>query len=781
MEKHETKLDDSETHRVLAASTPRFIWFLILFGVLLRFSRLLTHKKERLGRLPLIKSTNSFAPLQVYPSLVHLSSTSTGKMTGVLCAPSPTALHPPLGSPREGGCLTPSPSSCPLILHNHSAFADDVDKDKIARGAAEQANVGTPLPSPLSLSSPVRAGLPRDTIKPHSRSPSAAAVGDCGPSSAALSSPQKDTALSNTPSPFSPPSTLPPSSLASFSSYASLQPQAHRANPAPKVMASSVSRQHKPDALSLALPASLNNMLSASEKKASQSQSPSTSCPISALSSAQNAAMNASNGAASSQSLTDALNDLAKSRSTPTTLPTPTTARTYTSTTSADTTSSDVAATILASTLQSPCFYHQRFADAVDIGKVLEEIKNDVSMSHSRLVATATGVREVSKQLQRRPIKRAVRNIMIVTKARDNQLVYLTRELAAWLLRTPRYGSDLGVNVYVDAKLRGSRRFDASGLLAENPRFQHMLKYWTPDLCWSQPEKFDLVLTLGGDGTVLFTSWLFQRIVPPVLSFSLGSLGFMTTFEFEKYKEHLNRVMGDDGMKINLRMRFTCTVHRSNRGPGARGAAQPEESEQFEVLNELVIDRGPSPYVSNLELYGDDELLTVVQADGCIFSTPTGSTAYSLSAGGALVHPDIPAILLTPICPHTLSFRPMVLSDTMALRVSVPRNSRATAYCAFDGKGRLELRQGDHVTITASQYPFPTVTRTDTEWFDSVSRTLRWNVRAAAQKPFDADTAENDNEDDLGWDIDTDSACYASEEGSVSASPIRRQMSLLGL
>ncbi|KAH7163294.1 ATP-NAD kinase-like domain-containing protein [Dactylonectria estremocensis] len=400
-------------------------------------------------------------------------------------------------------------------------------------------------------------------------------------------------------------------------------------------------------------------------------------------------------------------------------------------------------------------------------------------MSHSRLVATATGVREVSKQLQRRPVKRAVRNIMIVTKARDNQLVYLTRELASWLLRTPRYGSDLGVNVYVDAKLRGSRRFDAPGLLAENPRFQHMLKYWTPDLCWSQPEKFDLVLTLGGDGTVLFTSWLFQRVVPPVLSFSLGSLGFMTTFEFEKYKEHLNRVMGDDGMKINLRMRFTCTVYRGGQG----GSPQLEEGEQFEVLNELVIDRGPSPYVSNLELYGDDELLTVVQADGCIFSTPTGSTAYSLSAGGALVHPDIPAILLTPICPHTLSFRPMVLSDTMALRVSIPRNSRATAYCAFDGKGRLELRQGDHVTITASQYPFPTVTRTDNEWFDSVSRTLRWNVRAAAQKPFDADIdgCPNDDQDDLGWDIDTDSAFYGSEEGSVSASPIRRQMSLLGL
>lgn len=480
----------------------------------------------------------------------------------------------------------------------------------------------------------------------------------------------------------------------------------------------SVARSNKPEALSI------NNMLSSHNRAVSQPS------------------------AASSQTLADALNDLA-ARTTPTTaIP----------------------------SLQSPCFYHNRFDDAVNIDRVLEEIKNDVSMSHSRLVATATGVREVSKQLQRRPIKRAVRNIMIVTKARDNQLVYLTRELASWLLRTPRYESDLGVTVYVDAKLRNSKRFDAPEILSENPRFQHMLKYWTPDLCWSQPEKFDLVLTLGGDGTVLFTSWLFQRIVPPVLSFSLGSLGFMTNFEFSKYKEHLNRVMGEDGMKINLRMRFTCTVYRD-------GAFESdiEEGEQFEVLNELVIDRGPSPYVSNLELYGDDELLTVVQADGCIFSTPTGSTAYSLSAGGSLVHPDIPAILLTPICPHTLSFRPMVLSDTMALRVSIPRNSRATAYCSFDGKGRIELRQGDHVTITASQYPFPTVTRTDTEWFQSVSRTLRWNTRAAAQKPFDAGlSAHGEESDTLGWDIDTDSACYASEEGSVSASPIRRQMSMLG-
>jgi NAD+ kinase len=495
----------------------------------------------------------------------------------------------------------------------------------------------------------------------------------------------------------------------------------------------SVARSNKPE------PLSLSGMLSAHSQKATL-----------------NGAVDRP-ATASSQKLSDALNNLALSQSQDPTM-TPHTA--------------------LAS-LQSPCFYHNRFDDAVDIDKVLEEIKNDEWMSHSRLVQTATGVREVSKQLQRRPIRRAVRNVMIVTKARDNQLVVLTKELALWLLRTPRYGSDLGVNVFVDAKLRNSKRFNAPGILQENPRYESMLKYWTPDLCWSQPEKFDLVLTLGGDGTVLFTSWLFQRIVPPVLSFSLGSLGFLTSFEFEKYKHHLNRVMGEEGMRVNLRMRFTCTVYRDGAGQ------EVEEGEQFEVLNELVIDRGPSPYVSNLELYGDNELLTVVQADGCIFSTPTGSTAYSLSAGGSLVHPDIPAILLTPICPHTLSFRPMVLSDTMLLRVSVPRNSRATAYCAFDGKGRVELKQGDYVTITASQYPFPTVVRTDTEWFDSVSRTLRWNVRAATQKGFDSGSAaaseDGKDDGDEGWDIDTDSACYASEEGSIAASPLRRQMSLLGM
>lgn len=443
---------------------------------------------------------------------------------------------------------------------------------------------------------------------------------------------------------------------------------------------------------------------------------------------------------------------------------------------------SDDAAMNRMAALASPCFFHKKFDKAVNLEKVLEEMADDDTISHSRLMQTAFSVREVSKQLQRRPIKMTVRNVMIVTKARDNNLVYLTRELAEWLLTTSRYGSDVGVNVYVDHKLRKSKRFDAASLVAKDKRFEDMLRYWTPDLCWETPEIFDLVLTLGGDGTVLFTSWLFQRIVPPILSFALGSLGFLTNFEFAQYKDALNKIMTDVGMRVNLRMRFTCTVYRYQKN-AAPGSPQHIEAEQFEVLNELVIDRGPSPYVSNLELYGDNNLLTVVQADGCIFSTPTGSTAYSLSAGGSLVHPDIPAILLTPICPHTLSFRPMLLNDSMALRVAVPLRSRATAYCAFDGKGRVELRQGDHVTIAASQYPFPTVLSQPTEWFDSISRTLRWNSRGATQKAWDGDDADQEvEEEEATFDIDFDNddvdrdSGYSAEGSTVDGrtSPIRK-------
>ena len=161
------------------------------------------------------------------------------------------------------------------------------------------------------------------------------------------------------------------------------------------------------------------------------------------------------------------------------------------------------------------------------------------------------------------------------------------------------------------------------------------------------------------------------------------------------------------------------------------------ENIQFQALNEAVIDRGPSSLLSNLLCYYNDKILTRVQADGLIVGTPTGSTAYSLSAGGAIVHPAVPSMLLTPICPHTLSFRPVVLPDSATLKIKVPENSRATAWVAFDGRDRCELGLGDELLLWISPYPLPAVTKLGErgDWLASLTDGLQWNVRTE-QKPM---------------------------------------------
>lgn len=113
----------------------------------------------------------------------------------------------------------------------------------------------------------------------------------------------------------------------------------------------------------------------------------------------------------------------------------------------------------------------------------------------------------------------------------------------------------------------------------------------------------------------------------------------------------------------------------------------------YHVLNEIIVDRGPSSNMSMLELFGDERHLTTVQADGLCIATATGSTAYSLSAGGTLTHPDMQCTLVTPICPHTLSFRPMLLPSSISIRIVVPFGSRHSAYCRFDGRNRIELKR----------------------------------------------------------------------------------------
>lgn len=143
--------------------------------------------------------------------------------------------------------------------------------------------------------------------------------------------------------------------------------------------------------------------------------------------------------------------------------------------------------------------------------------------------------------------------------------------------------------------------------------------------------------------------------------------------------------------------------------------------------------------MSSVELFGDDEHLTSMQADGVCVATPTGSTAYNLAAGGSLCHPENPVILLTAICAHTLSFRPIILPDTIVLRVGVPYDARTTSWASFDGRERIELRAGDYVTVSASRYPFANVMpngRRSEDWINSIRAKLGWNSRTK-QRAFD--------------------------------------------
>lgn len=325
-------------------------------------------------------------------------------------------------------------------------------------------------------------------------------------------------------------------------------------------------------------------------------------------------------------------------------------------------------------------------------------------LTKKQLSDMAFGIRELSKKLGQIRLLLKVRNVFLLTKAHDQQLIAKTREVTEWLLQQKNEGGREYV-VWVEDTMQGNKNFDSEGILAKDPEsYTDRLKYWNDELCRRKPHTFEICLALGGDGTVLYASWLFQRVVPPVMSFALGSLGFLTKFDFEKYPHILTRAF-NDGVTVSLRLRFEGTIMRSRPrdsaeeqksrdlvdeliGDGSDDVNTHHPDGSHNILNDIVLDRGPNPTMSSIEVFGDDEHFTTVQADGICVATPTGSTAYNLAAGGSLCHPDNPVILVTAIAPHTLSFRPIILPDTIVLRIGVPYDARASCWASFDGKER---------------------------------------------------------------------------------------------
>ncbi|KZV75979.1 ATP-NAD kinase, partial [Peniophora sp. CONT] len=238
----------------------------------------------------------------------------------------------------------------------------------------------------------------------------------------------------------------------------------------------------------------------------------------------------------------------------------------------------------------------------------------------------------------------------------------------------------------------------------DTPEIAEGVELWQPH----DPEHcIDLVLTLGGDGTILHASSLFKvGAVPPVLSFSMGTLGFLLPFHVDDFARALESVFTGKATVLH-RMRLMCEFY-DKHGEKYTGS---DSKQDWQVMNEVALHRGASPHLNTIDAFVDGQHLTEAVSDGLIVSTPTGSTAYSLSAGGPIVHPSLSAMVLTPICPRSLSFRPLVFPDSSSITLRIGANSRAPAGVSMDGQVSRVLEPGDSVTVRASEHPIPCINR----------------------------------------------------------------------
>ena len=227
----------------------------------------------------------------------------------------------------------------------------------------------------------------------------------------------------------------------------------------------------------------------------------------------------------------------------------------------------------------------------------------------------------------------------------------------------------------------------------------------------------DLVIALGGDGTYLEAVRLLQRKEIPILGVNMGSLGFLTNVTVEEMYQAIEMALNGE---LEMRPRSMLDVKHKRKG---------KVIGRYRGLNELVIERGDISHLINLSMFVEKNLIAPVKADGVIFATPTGSTAYNLAANGPIMHPEAASFVMTPICPHSLTMRPIIIPDHLPVSFEL-NDSTQRAMLTVDGAGRREMRWGDQISIRRCEIDHFVLRDHQHNYFDLLREKLKFGERA---------------------------------------------------
>jgi NAD+ kinase len=233
------------------------------------------------------------------------------------------------------------------------------------------------------------------------------------------------------------------------------------------------------------------------------------------------------------------------------------------------------------------------------------------------------------------------------------------------------------------------------------------------DNFFAPPDLF-CVFVLGVDGTFLSAvRWIGDQNIP-ILGVKFGEVGFLAETVEDNLFSAAESVLNNQFL-TESRMRLLVKVSRKEK-----------ELVCETVLNDIVINKGALARLAHIETYINDHYLTTYSADGLIVATPTGSTAYSLAAGGPVIHPAVPGILMTPICPFTLTNRPLIIPDSACIKIKLEKKS-SDIMLTFDGQAGLEINEKHTIIIQKSLYPVKMITLPDQHYFDVLKAKLRWS------------------------------------------------------